>query len=240
MAAIIAMGRFSPSAPMVWALQTCIVSPVDSDGAYPYASLIISGNTLYGTVQYGGSSGNGTVFAINTDGTDFTNLHSFTAVSNSFSYYANGDGANPYGKLILSGNTLYGTTYSGGTNGNGTIFAVSTNGTEFTNLYSFTGGNDGGGPEAGLILLGNTLYGTANFGGLFGYGTVFGLSLPLPQLTINPLGNNLIVSWPLSTTGFILQTNGNLGTTNWGNYGGPVINNSVTDSLPTRTTYSSA
>ena len=48
-----------------------------SDGADPYAGLILSGNTLYGTANNGGSSGNGTVFAVNTDGTGFTTLYSF-------------------------------------------------------------------------------------------------------------------------------------------------------------------
>ena len=36
----------------------------NSDGANPYAGLILSGNTLYGTARYGGSSGDGTVFSI--------------------------------------------------------------------------------------------------------------------------------------------------------------------------------
>ena len=49
-----------------------------SDGANPYAGLISSGNTLYGTTSGGGSSGLGTVFKVNTDGTDFTTLYSFS------------------------------------------------------------------------------------------------------------------------------------------------------------------
>ena len=44
---------------------------------FAFSGLILSGNTLYGTARSGGSSGNGTVFALNTDGTGFTNLHSF-------------------------------------------------------------------------------------------------------------------------------------------------------------------
>src|SRR6266478_4408926 len=78
----------------------------NSDGAYPYAGLITnsSGTTLYGTAYNGGSSSNGTVFAVNTDGTGFTILHSFTGGS---------DRANPYAGLILSGHTLYGTAYNG-------------------------------------------------------------------------------------------------------------------------------
>src|ERR1039458_583167 len=48
-----------------------------SDGAEPFA-VVLSGNTLYGTAQFGGSSGNGTVFAVNTHGTGITILHGFT------------------------------------------------------------------------------------------------------------------------------------------------------------------
>ena len=81
--------------------------------------------------RIGGSSGNGTVFAVNTDGTGFTTLHSFTGGS---------DGADPNAGLILSGNTLYGTASHGGSSGNGTVFAVNTDGTGFTNLHSFTAG----------------------------------------------------------------------------------------------------
>ena len=44
-----------------------------------FRGLILSGNTLYGTAYYGGSAGNGTVFALNTNGTGFTTLHTFTA-----------------------------------------------------------------------------------------------------------------------------------------------------------------
>src|ERR1017187_7366803 len=67
----------------------------NSDGINPYAGLILSGNTLYGTAQYGGTSGQGTVFAVHTDGTGFTNLYSFTAAPNPNS--TNSDGAYPLG-----------------------------------------------------------------------------------------------------------------------------------------------
>jgi uncharacterized repeat protein (TIGR03803 family) len=182
-----------------------------SDGAEPIAGLILSCNMLYGMAQYGSINGNGTVFAVNTNGTGFTTLYSFTALSNS----TNGDGAYPWGGLILSGNTLYGTAESGGTNGNGTVFAVNTNGTGFTILYSFTGGSDGSIPRGGLILSDNTLYGTAFGGGTNGNGTVFSLSLPAatvsrPQLTIIPLGTNVILTWPTNFAGYALQSTTNL------------------------------
>jgi uncharacterized repeat protein (TIGR03803 family) len=137
-----------------------------SDGSGPVGSLILLGNTLYGTASRGGNSGNGTVFSLNTDGTGFKILHTFTGRS---------DGSDPSAGLILSGNTLYGTAFSGGDAKNGTVFSLNTNGTGFKTLYAFTGGSDGGSPEAGLILSGNTLYGTAVYGGDSGWGSVFSL-----------------------------------------------------------------
>ena len=143
----------------------------NSDGAVPFDGLTLSGNTLYGTAFWGGSGGNGTVFKVNTTGTGFTVLHNFTGylIVNGL----NGDGANPGGKLLLSGNTLYGSASQGGGSGNGTVFKVNTDGTGFSTLYSFTGGADGANPEAGLILSGNSLYGTASDIYSSRYGTVF-------------------------------------------------------------------
>src|SRR6185369_16059888 len=103
------------------------------DGASPQCDLILLGNTLYGTAPFGGTNGNGTVFAIRTDGTGFTNLHTFTSTSGA--HLTNADGASPYGGLVLSGNTLFGTTIAGGSYGNGTVFALHTDGTGFTNLH---------------------------------------------------------------------------------------------------------
>src|SRR5205085_1814751 len=126
--------------------------------------LILSGNTLYGTADLGGSFGNGAVFAVNTDGTGFRNLHSLVG----------GDGAYPFAGLILSGNTLYGTGQYSGSSGNGTVFAVNTDGTGFTTLHSFTAlgqvyytTSEGANPYAGLIPAGNgkTRYGTTANGG---------------------------------------------------------------------------
>jgi uncharacterized repeat protein (TIGR03803 family) len=153
--------------------------PNDGEDPQPEAVLILSDNTLYGTAFDGGSGQSGTVFAIKTDGSDYTNLYNFTEgilANGNINYpvYTNSDGARPLGGLVLSGNTLYGVAASDGILGNGTVFALNTNGTGFTVLYSFTGGSDGAGPCSTLILSGNTLYGTAS-GGSSGQGTVFAL-----------------------------------------------------------------
>jgi hypothetical protein len=54
----------------------------------------------------------------------------------------------------------------------------------------------------------------------------------VPLLTITYANNQAVVSWPSSATGWTLQTNGNLKTGAWGNYGGAILNNSVTNSPP--------
>ena len=138
----------------------------NSDGATPFCSLVLSGNVFYGTTLGGGTIGQGAVFAVHTDGTQLTNLHSFAALANG----TNADGATPYNTLVLSSNTLYGTTFSGGTEGFGTIFRLNTDGSAFTNLHSFT--DAAGGPRGALTLSGNVLYGTTYLGGT-GFGSVF-------------------------------------------------------------------
>lgn len=156
----------------------------NSDGSNPQAGLILSGNTIYGTAYDGGGSGNGTVFKVNIDGTGFTNLYSFSGPYDNHARITNCDGSNPQAGLVLSGHTLYGTASGGGLSGNGTIFAINTDGTGFTNMHSFSAhsaagrftNSDGIAPQAGLILSGNTLLGTATAGGIFGMGTMFSIN----------------------------------------------------------------
>jgi len=62
------------------------------------------------------------VFAVNTDGTGFTTLHSFTDTSGGAN--TNSDGGVPGCTLVLSGNTLYGTAAGGGSSGRGTVFSL--------------------------------------------------------------------------------------------------------------------
>ncbi len=87
-----------------------------SDGEQPEGSLTLSGNMLYGMTLAGGSSTNGVIFSIDTNGSSFTDLHNFTGSSS--------DGANPLGSLTLSGNTLYGMAQVGGDSNEGIIFSL--------------------------------------------------------------------------------------------------------------------
>jgi uncharacterized repeat protein (TIGR03803 family) len=129
-----------------------------------YGAFAISGNTMYGTTIYGGSSNNGILFSIHTDGSGYTKLIDFN-VSN---------GSMPFGSVILAGNVLYGNTIGGGLNGKGLIYSIHTDGTGYRDLLDFNGTN-GQSPIGTLIISGSTLYGTTGNGGANNYGTIFSI-----------------------------------------------------------------
>jgi uncharacterized repeat protein (TIGR03803 family) len=134
------------------------------DGSYPYGGLIQGrdGN-FYGTTYSGGITNEGTVFQFLTNGMLIT-LHSFTGTN----------GANPYTAPLVEGadGIFYGTTSAGGTNGDGTIFQITTN-RALTTLFEFDNTN-GLYPYAGLSFgPDGDLYGTTIEGGTNRCGTVF-------------------------------------------------------------------
>ena len=99
-----------------------------SDGNGPTAALIqASDGNFYGTTEFGGSDGTGTVFKITPSGT-LTTLYSFACSG----------GCGPLGGLIQANDgNFYGTTSAGGTHQiGGTVFKITSSGTE-TMLYSF-------------------------------------------------------------------------------------------------------
>lgn len=172
-----------------------------TDGSTPVAGLILASNgDFYGTTEWGGTYGQGTVFKITPAGA-LSTLYSFCAVSST----APGDlpcldGRNPQNALIqATDGNLYGTTNGGGL-GNcpssqtnctgGTVFRISA-AESLSTLYSFcsqTDCTDGSSP-AGLVQ-GNdgNLYGTTENGGLASSyldmppGTVFKIT-PSSELT---------------------------------------------------------
>ena len=124
-------------------------------GPGPYSLVEGPEGNFYGTTSFGGRNGYGSVFRAIRNNTDITTIHDFTY----------DDGSLPYGRLILGrdGN-FYGTSYFGGSLGNGTIFRISPAGT-FTLLHSFTG-SDGGNPSSGVIQgADGAFYGTTQVGG---------------------------------------------------------------------------
>ena len=129
------------------------------DGSQPVGGLVqATDGNFYGTTQYGGTSGYGTVFKITPAGT-LTTLYNFCSQSGCT------DGSKPLAELIQAANgSLYGTAENGGANGYGTIFQITPSG-KLTTLHSFDG-TDGNGPNAGLVQASDgNFYGTTQFGG---------------------------------------------------------------------------
>src|SRR5580700_1358262 len=99
-------------------------------------------------------------------------------------YDFTGDGREPAGLAKGPDGVLYGTTSYGGSDGAGTVFALTppavSGGTWTENvIYTFTGGADGDAPlRPPVMAKDGTLYGTTSAGGSAGAGTVFGLTPP--------------------------------------------------------------
>jgi uncharacterized repeat protein (TIGR03803 family) len=136
----------------------------DIGGATPEGLLLV-GSTLYGTTAGGGKNW-GTVYSMSTTGAKNV-LHRFD--------YKTGDGLNPVGTLIEVNGLLYGVTYIGGKCGSGSVYSISTSGTE-TLLHSLCG-SDGIQPLAGLVNVNGTLYGTTQYGASGdNWGTVYSVT----------------------------------------------------------------
>ena len=144
-----------------------------NDGSQPAAGLIEFDGALYGATSSGGNQyrGHGTIFKITLEGVE-TVLYTFNGGS---------DGYGPDSNLTEFRGALYGTTFGGGGNscsfglGCGTVFSVTPTGVEKV-IHSFGRGADGYGPATDLVRAGDLLYGTTQFGGQYGYGTVYQLA----------------------------------------------------------------
>jgi uncharacterized repeat protein (TIGR03803 family) len=185
-------------------------------------NLIRERSTLYGAV-YGGTNGGsiyGTIFSINSDGSDYTVLHSFS----------NGLTGACGGGLCLSGDKLYGVCSAGwqwtsqNTNTNGAIFSLNTDGTSYNLIYTFTPQTQGGGVSGNLIISGNTIFGVTGNGGNWasGLGTIF-------QINTDGTGFNTLHSFTGGTDGYYtlgglcLSTNNTLYGTAYNNSNGLIF-----------------
>jgi uncharacterized repeat protein (TIGR03803 family) len=139
---------------------TNLHSFTSEDGKGPN-SLLLSGDTLFGTTFVFGATNNGTIFGVRTNGTAFSTLYSFAGTN----------GVGPLGGLTLLDSVLYGTTAYGGA-GSGTVFSLTVDGRAFKLLHVFNG-SDGGTPMSPLMLWGRTLYGLTTYGGDANKGKIF-------------------------------------------------------------------
>ena len=174
---------------------------------------------LWGAATSGGDYNSGAIFRVKPDGTDWQTVLSFSGTGGP------NRGENPASGLIrgIDGN-FYGTTAYGGANDHGTIFSVTPAGV-LTILHDFTGGGAGTGdtPMGGLLQLGNgDLYGTTQFGGTAGGGSIFRLSGGIVQTIVSftfSSGGNTRGAYPVAA--MMLADDGNLyGTTSIGGSSG--------------------
>ncbi len=142
----------------------------DSGGANPFGALVQdSQGNYWGTTEYGGPYGDGTVFLVPADSENITIVASFNG----------SNGANPTAGLSIDGyGNLFGTTTAGA----GTVFEIPAGTENIVTLASFDG-NDGSTPYGGVIPVGGGLLGTTFAGGAYGYGTVFRLDLATDLLS---------------------------------------------------------
>ena len=213
-----------------------------NDGTGPSAAVVrdAKGN-LYGTTEWGGTYGYGTLFELNVNGTESV-LHSFANDAS--------DGGRPTDDLTFDQQgSLYGTTSTGGFYGSGTVFRLSVNGTE-TVLHSFGSKSDGQTPY-GRVILGKSgeLYGTTRSGGAFRDGSVFKLSQNGVEwvlksfvlntgagpfaLLLDSAGNiyGVTVSGGPSNSGTVFEINVNGTTTTLHSFSGPNTDGSLPTSL---------
>jgi uncharacterized repeat protein (TIGR03803 family) len=185
-----------------------------SNGSRLVAGVVqgIDGN-FYGTTAYGGANDSGTVFKVTPAGKLIT-LYRFCAQSGCT------DGANPYASLVQATNgNFYGTTLNGGANNSGTVFKMTPAGKLIT-LYSFCAQlncPDGSQPHASLVQATNgNFYGTTQYGGVTGRGTVFKITPSGTLTTIYSFCAQSSCGFR-PYTGLVQATDGNFyGTTGYG------------------------
>jgi uncharacterized repeat protein (TIGR03803 family) len=178
------------------------------DGNDPLAPLVQGTNgDLYGTTEGGGTNGYGTVFKVTPAG-------KLTTIYNFCSQASCTDGSTPEGGLVLATDgSFYGTTQTGGTYNDGTVFKITAAG-KLTPLHSFDG-TDGESPEAALIQATNeNFYGTTLQGGAYGGGAAFEITASGTLTTLHSFCAALPCGDGYEPNGLIQAADGNFyGTT---------------------------
>ena len=189
------------------------------DGAYPRYNLIVSGGVIYGTTEGGGDGTKSLVYKLNTDGSGFGVLKTFPIpdpVSGT-----NNDGFVLRCGLASAGRTLFGATEQGGNFANGVVFALQMDGANYTVLKQFSANNDpgtnsdGAAPFPSLMLSESIVYGTTEYGGKMGGGTLFSINVaPRLETAFSPDGFAFnVIGYPNERV--VIEASSDLGSPSW-------------------------
>jgi uncharacterized repeat protein (TIGR03803 family) len=190
-----------------------------ADGAFPRYNLIVSGGVIYGTTDGGGDGSKSLIYKLNTDGWGFAVLKTFSIPDAATG--TNDDGFVLRSGLAAAGRTLFGATQHGGHSGNGVVFALHPDDTNYTVLKHFSANNDpgtnsdGAGPFPSLISSQGTLYGTTEYGGTTGGGTLFSIDIAprlVPGFSPDGFAFN-VVGYPNQQV--VIEASGDVGGGSW-------------------------
>ena len=176
--------KISPSNVFTRLDQFCAWSGC-ADGFYPQSDITLDAKgNLYGTASMGGTHEKGTVFKVSPSGT-LTVLHSFCS-NNVASVCV--DGSQPVGSVILDNTGIvYGLTDSGGKQNEGLLYKIDPTTSVLSYVYGFCASascTDGYYPDGRLLNDGKgNLYGVTYYGGTYGYGTLFKVSMATRRIT---------------------------------------------------------
>jgi uncharacterized repeat protein (TIGR03803 family) len=191
------------------------------DGAYPRYTLVVSGGVIYGTTDGSGDGTKSVVYKLNTDGSGFQVLKTYSVPDPASG--TNDDGYLVRSGLVAAGRTIFGATEYGGNFANGVVFALNMNGSNYTVLKHFSarpdpdrGTNyDGALPFPSLILNQGRLYGTTEYGGNVGGGTLFSITVaPRLETVFSPVG------FAFNVTGYpnervVIEASSDVGSASW-------------------------
>jgi uncharacterized repeat protein (TIGR03803 family) len=190
-----------------------------SDGSKPNGRLIQASNgKIYGVAQGGGTKNRGVIYRTDANGSNFTIVKNFDNDTE--------QGAFPTNSLLegLDGK-LYGIAYQGGSAGSGVLFRINIDGTDFTVLKHFQGGEEDGSYPFGKIIqdANGNIYGITNGGGTNNTGTIYKIKPDGTDFVIlkNILNDSESTDIHSVESGLILCSDGKLyGASNFGGSAG--------------------
>ncbi len=141
---------------------TILYSFIQKKGAYPTGELHLSGNVLYGVTSYytdAAETDPASIFSINTDGTNYTQLHTYSSTNTTISF-------------TVDNSVIYGTDYA-----NNSIFSLNTDGSNYQTLFNSFNDATGAPAYKGVTKVGTILYGATDWKADGNGGSLFSFDL---------------------------------------------------------------